>query len=96
MNKFYFWSLQATVRVRNGEVLLNGDFVDDDIVPTKFKPVNDDAEIVAKLDSTETAIEDDSGNALILCHVLLKVIVLTLDRFYFNFYITLQVYIDQA
>ena len=36
--------------MRNGEILLNGDVVDDDIVPLKFKPVLDDAEIVVELE----------------------------------------------
>ena len=38
---------QATVQVRNGEVILSGDFVDEDIVPLKFQS---DAEATEKYD----------------------------------------------
>ena len=59
-----FLSFQPTVKVRNGVVLLNGDFEEDDIVPTKFKPVNDDAEIVVKLDDVVTK-DEALGNCFI-------------------------------
>ena len=53
---------QASVKVRNGEVVLNGggDFVDDDIVPLKFKPNTDDddnEEDGMELDSDPTGVQ---------------------------------------
>ena len=52
---------QASVKVRNGEVVLNGggDFVDDDIVPLKFKPNtdDDDEEDGMELDSDPTGVQ---------------------------------------
>ena len=63
--------LQATVQVRNGEILLNGDVVDDDIVPLKFKPVLDDAETVVELEKEMMEPKTDTAgknlNILLKC-----------------------------
>jgi len=47
-NHFLF---QPTVKIRDGEVLLSGAVVDEDIVPTKFKPVT------VNLDSSEVDVD---------------------------------------
>ena len=62
--------LQATVQVRNGEILLNGDVVDDDIVPLKFKPVLDDAEAVVELEKEMMEPKTDTAGKNL--NILLK------------------------
>ena len=42
--------LQPTVKIRDGEVVLSGAVVDDDIVPIKFKPATFDVDSSVDLD----------------------------------------------